>query len=318
MLQLFYLPVLTLILLLYFRIASRLNIIDKPNHRSSHSSITIRGGGLIFPVALIIHFCIDGFNQPYFIIGLFLISLISFIDDIKPLSNRLRISVHIISVFLLFYQLELFHYPYIVVLIWLVVIIGAINAYNFMDGINGITGSYSLIAIMSLGLVNESIEFINYDWIVVAGLAFLTFNYFNFRQNAKCFAGDVGSVSAAFIVLFFILLLVMKTGELKFIGFLLLYGLDSISTIIFRLIRRENIFLAHRSHFYQYLANNLRWPHLLVASTYGGVQMCLNIIIIQLHMDSMLFLIFVLCAASFFLATRYLVEGKKVLLGHKI
>jgi len=242
--------------LLYFKIADHFNIIDKPNHRSSHTSITIRGGGIIFPVAILAFSFYAGFVYPYFLTGLLLISFISFVDDIRELSSKARILFHLTAVALLFYQLNLFILPFYWILAALIFVIGTINAINFMDGINGITGGYGLITICTLYYINTYIiPFTSSGFLIIAILAVLIFNFFNFRTKAKCFAGDVGSVSLAFIVLFFLLQLIIKTQNLSYITLLLVYGLDAVTTIVFRLIRHENIFEAHRRHLYQFLAN---------------------------------------------------------------
>ncbi|MBM3400862.1 MAG: glycosyltransferase family 4 protein [Bacteroidetes bacterium] len=316
MLQLLYLPVLALILLFYFRLAVQFKIIDKPNQRSSHSRITIRGGGIIFPIAILLQALFSGFQYPLFTSGLLLISIVSFYDDLRPLSNKVRILVHLIAVSLLFMQTGLWTYPVWIVIPVYILVIGTINAYNFMDGINGITGAYSLITILSLYFINEShISFALSEWLIVAALSLLVFNFFNFRKKAKCFAGDVGSVSMAFIIIFFLLLLIIQSGDLKYIGLLLIYGLDTVSTLIFRLIRRENIFEAHRSHFYQYLVNGKGWPHLQVSSLYMLVQVLVNVVIIYSDWDAFTFLVFILLSGLAFVGMRFVVEGRGRLMG---
>lgn len=319
MLYLLYLPALTLLLLLYFRLAVKLKIIDKPNHRSSHFKFTIRGAGIIFPIALVLQFLISGFAYPLFTMGLMLISLISFYDDFKPLSNKIRLFGHLIAVSLLFMEAGLMVYPLWIIVLSYILVIGTINAYNFMDGINGITGSYSLVTILSLYFINETnTHFISSGWLIVSGFALLVFLFFNFRKKATCFAGDVGSVSMAFIIILFLLLLILKTGELKFIGLLLLYGLDAITTIIFRIIRRENIFEAHRSHFYQYLVNVKEWPHLRVSALYIIGQLLINVLIIYSNMTWVWFLLFILGSGIVFIWVRFMVEGKRYLLGREL
>lgn len=316
---LLYLPVLTLLLLLYFRLAVKLKILDKPNHRSSHSRFTIRGGGIIFPIALLLQSLVSGFEYPLFNLGLLIIGFGSFYDDLQPLSNKIRLLIHLIAVSLLFEQGGLLIYPFWIIIPAYILVIGTINAYNFMDGINGITGAYSLIAILSLYFINESqISFVLSEWLIVSALALVVFNFFNFRKKAKCFAGDVGSVSMAFIIIFFLLLLIIKSGDLKYIGLLLFYGLDTVSTITFRLIRRENIFEAHRSHFYQYLANVKGWPHLRVSALYLIVQLLVNVLIISSDWNLVAFLIFVLCSGLVFVVVRFIVEGSSNLMGREL
>jgi len=316
MLQLLYLPVLALLLLFYFRLAVQFKIIDKPNQRSSHSRITIRGAGIIFPIAILLQALFSGFQYPLFTSGLLLISIVSFYDDLRPLSNKIRLLVHLLSVSLLFVQAGLLAYPVWIIIPVYILVIGAINAYNFMDGINGITGAYSFITILSLYFINETkISFVFSEWLIIVAISLLVFNFFNFRKKAKCFAGDVGSVSMAFIIIFFLLLLILKTEDLKYIGLLLFYGLDAVSTIIFRLIRRENIFEAHRSHFYQYLANVKGWPHLRVSALYMVLQLLVNVLIVYSNFNTLAFLIFILFSGIVFVGLRFVVEGRGGLMG---
>ena len=302
--------------LLYFKLANRLEIIDKPNHRSSHTAVTIRGGGIIFTVASLLFFVSHGFQYPFFMLGLMLISIVSFMDDVVTLKNFIRFGIHLLSVFLMCYEwqistIELYWVPIIVVFT-----IGTVNAYNFMDGINGITGGYSLLAIATLNYINEYlVTFTSPDLLVFVGLSLIVFNFFNFRKHAKCFAGDVGSLSIGLIIIFSIGQLIIYTNNINYILFLLVYGLDAATTIIFRLIRRENIFEAHRSHFYQFLSNEKRWPHLAVAALYIGAQLIINVVIIfVIKVDLMSALLMAIICVVLFLMLRLLTEGKGRLL----
>jgi UDP-N-acetylmuramyl pentapeptide phosphotransferase/UDP-N-acetylglucosamine-1-phosphate transferase len=316
---LLYLPILTFLLLLYFRLAVQFKIIDRPNQRSSHSRITICGGGIIFPIALLLQALFSRFEYPLFTSGLVLISTVSFYDDLRPLSNKIRLLIHLIAVSLLFMQTDLLTYPVWIIILVYILVIGTINAYNFMDGINGITGSYSFITILSLYFINEThLVFVLKEWLIIVAISLLVFNFFNFRKKAKCFAGDVGSVSMAFIIIFFLLQLILKTGDLKYIGFLLIYGIDSISTILFRLIRRENIFEAHRSHFYQHLANVKGWQHLWISSLYMIVQLIVNLLIFYSDWDTVDFLIFIVVSGLVFLGLRFAIEGRGRLMGKEL
>ncbi|MDL2238868.1 glycosyltransferase family 4 protein, partial [Bacteroidales bacterium OttesenSCG-928-L14] len=257
----------------YFKIADKFNIIDKPNQRSSHKNITIRGGGIIFYISALLYFLLDGFQYPWFLTGLTLIAVISFADDIKPQSFILRLIVHFIAMLLMFYQWNLFTMPWYFTLIALIVCTGIINAYNFMDGINGITGGYSLVLIGVFWYINNyHINFIDNNFIYFIALSLLVFNFYNFRKKAKCFAGDVGAVSIAFIILFLLGLLIIKTGDFIYIILLVVYGVDSVLTIIHRLMLKENIFDAHRKHAYQIMANELKIPHVIVSLIYMILQ----------------------------------------------
>lgn len=302
--------------LAYFKLADYFNIIDKPNARSSHTSVTLRGGGIIFCLAAIIFFFFFGFQYAYFILGLVLISFISFLDDILTLNNKIRLSVHFISVMLMFYQWQLFSLPWFWIPIAVILVIGTINAYNFMDGINGITGSYSLLAIITLYYINKYIyAFTSPALLITIALSLLVFNFFNFRKKAKCFAGDVGSVGIAFIIVFFIGQLILATHNFNYILLLLFYGIDAVSTILFRVIRKENIFEAHRSHFYQFISNEKKIPHLIVAAIYLLVQSIINIILV-FFVNENIFSALLLCLSCLvvFMAVRFKMEGKQRLL----
>lgn len=306
--------------LLYFKIANHYNIIDKPNHRSSHTAITIRGGGVIFPIALLLYSVVTGFSYPYFLAGLLTISFISFLDDIKELSSKIRIVFHLVAVALLFLQVGMFSFAFYWILLGLIFVIGTINAINFMDGINGITGGYGLITLLTLYYINlHVVDFTDGSVLLISIVSVLVFDFFNFRTKAKCFAGDVGSVSLAFIIVFFLLQLIIKTGNPAYLLLLLLYGLDTATTIVFRLIRRENIFKAHRSHFYQYLVNEKKQPHLLVAILYLFFQGIINIVLILFFRGSILkALLFSIILLFVFVTMRVLVEGNKKLFKQSI
>ena len=272
-----YLIILVLLLaveLLYFRIADKLNIIDKPNQRSSHKQITLRGGGVVFYLAALGYFFYTGMPYPFFFIGLTLIAGISFADDVHSVPNKIRLIIHFISMLLMFYQLGLFtDFPLWYLLIALIFCTGVINAYNFMDGINGITGGYSLVVLGILYWLNRSLDFIDIEFLRWILLADVVFCFFNFRKKAKCFAGDVGSVSMAFIVVFVLGKLILKTGDVTYIVLLAVYGVDTVLTIIHRLILKENITQPHRKHAYQIMANELKMPHVGVSLLYMFLQL---------------------------------------------
>lgn len=295
--------------LIYFKIADRYNIIDKPNHRSAHTEITLRGGGVIFYVAAAIYFVISGFEYPYFFLGLTLITVVSFMDDVMTLSNKIRLLVQVVSMLLMFYQVGMFTLAWWIIPVALVVSVGTINAYNFMDGINGITVSNSLAVLILLAIVNNSLNFVDQNLIYYTILSCLVFGFFNFRNKAKCFAGDVGSVAMAFIILFLLAKLIVQTGNIIFILFLLVYGLDTVLTIIRRLLKKENIFEAHRSHLYQYFANENKTNRLLISSIYGIIQLLAGFLIIYATSQSVIF--------QWMTAVGLMVVGALVYLGLK-
>lgn len=318
--------------LVYFKIADRFNIIDKPNHRSAHTEITLRGGGIVFPIAFLLFFIIsvwskfvhlplhdqaaENHNYLIFGIGLLLLCTISFLDDLYDLSSKIRIVFHIISVsFLLAFLNAFVMLPIWAIPVLYILIIGILNAYNFMDGINGITGLYSLVALLSLLYVNENlINFVAHDFIIYPILGCLVFLFFNFRKKAKCFMGDIGSMGIAFWVVALIGLLMMKTGEIKWILFLAVYGVEVISTILERLKLKENIFEAHRRHLYQLLANEKKISHLKVSTLYAAIQFIINAVVIFSDLPQILIFAIILLPALFFYLYTKLTIKKQITL----
>jgi len=267
--------------LLYFRIADHYNIIDHPNERSSHDSITICGAGIIFLLAAV---CAAIMHPGYWlpVLGILIIGTISFLDDILTLSSKLRLLFQLTAVTIMFFYLNTFHFePLYICILFYVMVIGIINMYNFMDGINGITGAYSLVVLSGLQYVNlQQVAFIEKDMIWIPMLTCMVFLYFNFRKKAKCFAGDVGSVTIAFWISLLLLKLIFVTSNWSYILFLAVYGVDSVLTVVHRLILKQNIFKAHRLHFYQLLANEHKIPHLLVSTGYALVQLVIVFFVI--------------------------------------
>ena len=276
--------IITVLLLLaelfYFRIADRFNIIDKPNQRSSHSSIVLRGGGIIFVLGLWIWAAFFGFQNIWFLIAVTLVAGISFIDDIHSLPDSVRLVAQFAAMALMFYQLDILHWNmWWIILIAMIVCVGASNIINFMDGINGITGAYALASLLPLFLLNREIGFTDESLILVVALADLVFCCFNFRPKgkAKCFAGDVGSIGVAYILLFLIGSLILATGDVTYLIFLLVYGVDGCLTIVHRILLHENLGEAHRKHAYQLMANELKIGHVKVASFYTLLQLAVSL-----------------------------------------
>ena len=264
--------------LVYFKIANHFNIIDKPNERSSHTKVVLRGGGIIYVLGMWLYAAFIGVELWPFLLGITLIAGISFIDDIHSLPDSVRLVVQFIAMGLMFYCWGILNWEsWWIIILGLVLCVGIINAYNFMDGINGINGGYTLALLMPLAWLNHKLEFVDQNLIIVALLADLVFCFFNFRPKgkAKCFAGDVGSVGAAFIVLFVLGKLILTTGDFTYIVFLAVYGVDSVLTIVHRIILHENLGEAHRKHAYQLMANELKMEHTVVSTIYTLLQMAI-------------------------------------------
>jgi len=281
--------ILVVLELIYFKVADKYNIIDKPNERSSHTKIVLRGGGIIFVIALWIWSIVYGFEYPWMLAGVTLAAVVSFVDDIHSLPDSLRLVVQFVAMLMIFQEVGLLHWEmWWVIPIALIICVGATNIYNFMDGINGITGGYSIAVLLPLIIENEKLRiesgegFVDSSLLIVIGLSLLVFCFFNFRTKAKCFAGDVGSISIALILLFCIGMLIMKTGDVTWTIFLMIYGIDGCMTIIHRIMLHENLGEAHRKHAFQLMANELRIPHVVVSCIYMLLQLVISLVAIYL------------------------------------
>ena len=300
--------------LLYFRIADKFNIIDKPNQRSSHTKIVLRGGGIIFLIGTWIWSAFFGFQYPWALAAVTLVAGISFVDDIHSLPDSFRLVAQFVAMGLMFYELDMLHWNmWWMVIIALVVCVGATNIYNFMDGINGITGGYSLAILIPLLLMNGRTGFIDSSFLVVAILSVLVFCLFNFRQKnkAKCFAGDVGSVGIAFILLFCIGKLILAKADVTWLIFLIVYGVDGCLTICHRIMLHENLGEAHRKHAFQLMANELGLSHVCVSLLYMALQLVISLVMVYLIPDTVLWHWCYLVVVMIVLALAYLLFMKK-------
>ncbi len=269
-------------MLLYFKIANKYNIIDSPNERSSHTNVTVKGAGIVFWLSGVLYSVLHFPESSFFLLGLSTVCIVSFWDDVSFLSTKVRIVAHFLAMAMIFYGLHTYTmFPWWLIIIAQIFFVGVMNAYNFMDGINGLTGLYSLAVLVSLQYVNEKvISFTDPDFIIYAILACLVFLFFNFRKKAKCFAGDVGSLGIAFWIITLLLQLILATNNIIWILFLAIYGVDSVFTILHRISLKQNIFKPHRLHFYQVLVNEKKYPHLLISTIYAIFQLIICMIII--------------------------------------
>ncbi|AWV99855.1 MraY family glycosyltransferase [Arcticibacterium luteifluviistationis] len=281
----------------YIQIAEKFNITDVPNERSSHREITVRGLGIVFVIPVILFFVQSGFSYPFFMFGFILAAGISIIDDIYTVSSKIRLFIQIASVGFLLFELAVPNESFYYLTFLLILGVGIVNGFNFMDGINGLTGLYSLISLLTLIYINQLvILFIELDFLILMVLGVLIFLFFNFRKKARGFSGDVGSVGIGLVLCFFIFQLIFTTNDWRYIFLFFVYGLDTLVTIVIRLVRKENIFEAHRKHLYQLLANERGVSHLNVSISYGIAQILLNAWIISYRevVDFVFFIPFIL------------------------
>ena len=263
----------------YIKLAENLNIVDRPNSRSSHDTPVVRGGGIIIFLSIVVCFLFAP-NHAYFYFGVLVVAVVGFLDDLFSVPRRYRVIAHIAAIVFLLFQIQLDLAIWMQILA-VIVAVGIINAYNFMDGINGISGIYAIVFFISVYYINiYIISFIQDSFVILPLISFAAFGVHNFRSNARLFMGDIGSTTLAFISLFIVGELVSKTGDWSFLFLMTVYGLDSIFTILIRLVKRENILEAHRSHLYQFLANEIGINHIVISIVYGLCQLVINITVI--------------------------------------
>ena len=318
--------------MVYFRIADRYNIIDKPNERSSHSTIVLRGGGVIFLLSAWVWSAFFGLQYPWFLLGLTLVAGVSFVDDIRSLPESVRLVVQFVAMGLTLFELFCMPGQFLESASWwmvvafvvmgMVIFVGASNIINFMDGINGITGGYAAAVLVPLLIVNEgtmlkavngAVSIVPSSLVITVLLADVVFCLFNFRQKgkAKCFAGDVGSIGIAFILLFMIGQLIMRTGDVTYLVFLLVYGVDGCLTICHRIMLHENLGEAHRKHAYQLMANELKIGHVTVSLIYMGIQLVISLGFIYLIPNTIVAHWVYLVGMFIVLAVAYVLFKKK-------
>ena len=284
--------------LIYFRIADKCNIIDKPNERSSHSTIVLRGGGIIFAISILVWyfwFMIKGegcmLEYLPLIVGMVLAAGVSFVDDIRSLPDSVRLVIQFAAMIMILYPVCMGNdFPLwqnlIILVVALIVSVGGTNIFNFMDGINGITGGYSLAMVVPLYILNKRYAFMDESLLVVMGLSLLVFCFFNFRTKAKCFAGDVGSIGMALFLVFCLSRLMYVTGDVTWIVLYLIYSVDGVLTICHRIMLHENLGQAHRKHVFQLMANELKIPHVVVSTIYMALQLLVSLIMIFIIPDT--------------------------------
>lgn len=270
----------------------RKGYLDHPNERSSHSTPTPRGGGLVIAAVTLSAYVSSSWLFSYrlsvgFIVGAVLVVGVSWLDDIYSLSFIWRILVHSLAAicvildlgYFIEVSLPLFETPFYIgiggcglAFVW---IVGLVNAYNFMDGIDGIAGVQAFAAGLGwltvgllLGIPTASILG---GTVLFASIGFLIHNW----QPAKIFMGDAGSAFLGFTFSAVPLLIrdqiPGRSGLLPVVAvlFLWLFVFDAALTLVRRLLRGERIWAAHREHLYQRMVIAGR-SHQLVSSIYGA------------------------------------------------
>lgn len=301
---------------IYLKFAERFNIVDKPNERSSHTIPTIRGGGILFLIALWLFFIAANFQYPYLVLGVTLIAGISFIDDLKTLSSKLRLPFQFFAIALVLLEIGFVDSTWWSLLIILIMGVGFINMYNFMDGINGITGLYSLSVLSGLYMLNVKEQLVDPDLLRILMISLVVFGYYNFRKKARFFAGDIGSISIAVLLFFIGATFYRKFQAPVFILWIVVYGADSMTTIAYRKYLGQNIMEPHRLHIYQKLVDVYKISHLKVAGAYALIQVIANMLILKTYkapLNTQYIILFSVLLMFFigYVIAFYIIEKKK-------
>lgn len=278
--------------LIYFRVADKFNIVDESGKKSSSIKVR-RGGGVVFLLSIVLWGVMmmvlgnDVLDYLPFLCGLLIVAGVSFLEEFHSVPDSVNVAVQFVAMGLMFWTMGVMYWDlWWKVLLALTLFVGAMNVINAMDGINGITAGYSFAVLLPLFLLNNLMKepFILDSLLGVSMLGVLVFGFYNFRPNglAKTFAGSVGSVGIAFILLFAIGKLIIRTSDVTWLTFLVVYGIDGCLTIFHQIIKREGIGRTHRKHAYQLMTNELGMSHVTVSCIYMGLQLVISLIMIYL------------------------------------
>ncbi len=312
--------------LMYIRIAHFYKIYDHPVGRSSHLNRTITGFGVFVLFGLLLYSVAFPYTlKSFFIIGLLMISTISYIDDLVFVKHFIRLVFQIFALILMAielpfnYMLDFEKIPLIIAIV--ILGIGVLNAFNFMDGINGMLGLTNLVILLSFLWLNSNsvdvqgnqISFIRNEFLYTYIIGVSIFLGLNLRRKAIVFAGDTGSIALAFIILYLMLNLIFKTGNYAYFLLFAVFGIDAGLTVIFKLLLRENIFVPHRDFLFKKLVHVGKYKHVNISIIYASLQALINVIVIALPLQgrlsaqlSILFIFTItLCAVYIFIRNKY-------------
>ncbi|MCK5681190.1 glycosyltransferase family 4 protein, partial [bacterium] len=254
-------------------------LLDHPNERSSHELATPKCGGVGIVVSFVAgvfvsqlwggEYLLEPRKLWSLVIPVLLVACVSLADDIQELTPGLRLGVQVLAAALFLYMSNMLPIkpcggipPLIMQCVWggvaMFWLVGMANAFNFMDGIDGLAAGQGLIASLFFAIIHigKGVYFPGFvSLVMVVGcLGFLAFNF----PPAKVFMGDVGSVSMGFILAALALYSYQKNPSLETLLIMPLlmsnFIFDTVVTFVRRLLKRERLFQAHRSHLYQQFA----------------------------------------------------------------
>ena len=252
------------------------HILDKPNNRTSHKSITPRGGGIIFVIVSVFTCIFFDFFAPLIA---FPLAIVGLIDDKFGLNKRIRFFVQIITtIFIIIYSFSIWNITDLsnllligIALFLLLLGTSIINFSNFVDGIDGILIGNMIIIFLSLSLIFDD----RYLLISGALLGFLKWNWY----PAKIFMGDVGSTFLGAILFFAIISTSSLDQSLAILIISAPILIDPLTCVIRRLLNSEPIFQAHKKHLYQRL-NQAGWNHGNISLIYSLVYIVIVFVIL--------------------------------------
>lgn len=277
---------------LFLKLARIYGLHDHPSSRSSHWKPTVTGMGLIVALSFITYLFWHPFVLPeFFVAGFFIITAVSFLDDIFFLKHSFRLVIQMITMGLLMAQMPFSSFGAEAVPIYLASFIfgvGVLNAYNFMDGVNGMLTLHALLVFSGLFYLNETlvdlqgnaITFTDSNFILSIIIPLAVFGFFNIRRSAIAFMGDVGSMSIAFITVYLIYSLIFRTGNYMYLLMFSVFGADAALTVCYKLLLGENIFVPHRDFLFKKLVHLGKWSHLQVSFAYFALQAAINFVVL--------------------------------------
>lgn len=267
-------------------------LLDRPSDRSSHSSVTPRGGGLGFVAAFVAgalvfraiasshaQSVLSASQSAYLAAALILIAVGTW-DDWRSLSSAVRLFFHLAAALLVVLALSpsldflAFEIPSAAAYVAAVLIlVGMLNIYNFMDGLDGIVASCAFFQLVFVWQLTGAFEVLI---LAAAIFGFLIWNW----QPAKIFMGDGASTYLGFTMAFLIIHPGLENQALQIAALTLPLMLDGIYTLFKRLLRAENLFKAHRSHIYQRL-HQAGFSHAQVAASYAFTTVCVGLLQVE-------------------------------------
>lgn len=290
--------VMVLSLKFYFPFAEKKGMLAGVNHRSSHTKPVVTGAGFIFYISYIFYIIssilLDDYIPWPIFIGITMLAIISFIDDLKEVWFLIRLVIQLLATCLMLYQVYLnftldllaFNASFLIIIaiVALVFSVGFVNLYNFMDGLNGMMGGITISALVVFWLIDVFVvNFIDDSLIYFTLLPTLLFMFCNARKQPLCFAGDVGSVVLGFVVVYMLICLLVETSNMVYAFVFVSVYVEAGMTVIQRLFAGQNIFKPHRIHLFQLLCNEYKHSHLVVSGLYALNQLVFGSVIVVLN-----------------------------------